>query len=88
MGAQVAMALVLLLASVLMVRSFLNLRAFDPGFEPTSAITFRLGMPQRGYATRDAVVTAHSRILDELAAVQGVRAVAASTALPLSRTSG
>ena len=86
MGAQVALALMLLLASALMVRSFLNLRAFDPGFDPSSALTFRLGMPQRGYATRDAVVRAHSRILDELAALPGVRAVAASTGLPLSPT--
>jgi predicted permease len=84
MGAQVALALVLLVASALMVRSFLNLRAYDPGFEPASAITFRLGMPRSGYATRDTVVSAHSRILDELAALPGVRAVAASTGLPLS----
>jgi predicted permease len=84
MGAQVALALVLVVASALMVRSFLNLRAFDPGFDASSALTFRVGLPQSGYPTRDAAVSAHDRILDELAAIPGVRAVSASTGLPLS----
>src|SRR5262249_21956439 len=40
MGTQVAMALVLLVASGLMIRSFQKLRALDPGFNPTSALAF------------------------------------------------
>ena len=39
MGGQVALALVLLVASGLMLRSFQKLRAIDPGFNPTSALT-------------------------------------------------
>ena len=48
MGGQVALALVLLVSSGLMVRSFQKLRAIDPGFDPASALTFRVGLPARG----------------------------------------
>ena len=40
MAGQVALALVLLVASGLMVRSFQRLRAIDPGFNATNALTF------------------------------------------------
>ncbi len=43
LGAQVAMALMLLVASGLMVRSVQNLRAIDPGFNPDSTLTFSVG---------------------------------------------
>ena len=85
MGGQVAMALVLLVASGLMVRSFQNLRAFDPGFDRDSALTFRIGLPERVYPTRAAAARAHYAILDQLAAMPGVTAVSASTGLPLGR---
>ena len=49
MGGQVALALVLLVASGLMVRSFQKLRAVDPGFDATSALTFSVGLPDRNY---------------------------------------
>ena len=83
MGAQVALALVLLVASGLMVRSFQKLRAFDPGFDASSALTFRLGLPERGYPTRGAAVSAHQAILDQLSALPGVKVVSASTGVPL-----
>jgi predicted permease len=84
MGGQVALALVLLVASGLMLRSFQNLRAFDPGFDASSALTFRIGLPDRAYPTRAAVVRAHYAILDRLAAIPGVTAASASTGLPLA----
>jgi hypothetical protein len=43
MGGQVALALVLVVTSGLMVRSFQKLRNVDPGFDPASALTFRVG---------------------------------------------
>jgi predicted permease len=84
MGSQIALALVLLVASGLMIRSFQNLRAFDPGFDATSSLTFRIGLPDRAYPTRAAAVRAHNSILDRLAAIPGVTAVSASTGLPLA----
>lgn len=83
MGGQVALALILLVASGLMVRSFQKLRAVDPGFDPASALTFSIGLPETRYPTREAAVAVHLRVLDRLAAVPGVTAVATSTCLPI-----
>ena len=83
MGGQVALALTLLIASGLMVRSFQKMRDVDPGFNPDSVLTFRIGLPDRAYPTRAAAVAAHLAILDRLAALPGVVAVSASSGLPL-----
>jgi predicted permease len=84
MGAQVALALVLLVASGLMVRSLQKLRAIDPGFDASSTLTFRLGLPNRSYASLDAVVAGHHAILDRLAALPGVVRASATSCLPLA----
>jgi predicted permease len=84
MGGQVALALVLLVASGLMVRSFQKMRAVDPGFDASSALTFSVGLPDRSYPSRAAAVTAHQAILDRLSALPGVTAVSTSTCLPLA----
>jgi predicted permease len=86
MGGQVALALVLVVASGLMVRSFQKLRNVDPGFDPTSALTFRVGLPDRQYQTRGAAMAVHQAILDRVAATPGVTAVSASTCQLLSGT--
>jgi putative ABC transport system permease protein len=84
MGGQVALALVLLVASGLIVRSFQKLRAVDPGFDASSALTFSLGLPDRNYPNRATVVAAHQAILDRLSTLPGVTGVSASTCLPLT----
>jgi predicted permease len=84
MAGQVALALVLLIASGLMLRSFERLRAVDPGFDPVSALTFRIGLPPISYVDRERMVAAHTAILEHLSTLPGVRMVAAATCLPLS----
>jgi putative ABC transport system permease protein len=84
MGAQVALSLVLIIAAGLMVRTFQNLRAVDPGFEPASALTFSIGLSDREYPHREQAVAVHQRILDALAGLPGVRSASASTCLPLA----
>ena len=83
-GAQVSVTVVLLIACGLVVRSFQNLRMVDPGFDATSALTFRLGLPDREYPTRAAAVAAHQAILDQVSASPPVEAVSATTCMPLS----
>jgi putative ABC transport system permease protein len=83
MGAQTALAMVLLISCGLMIRSFDKLRAVDPGFDPVSALTFSIGLPGREYASVGAAVSAHYAILDRLSALPGVTAASASTCLPL-----
>jgi putative ABC transport system permease protein len=84
MAGQVALALVLVVSSGLMARSFQKLRAVDPGFNARSALTFRIGLPDHEYPTRRSAVAAHQAILDRLSTVPGVTAVSASTCLPLA----
>jgi len=84
MGAQVALALVLLVASGLMIRSFQALRALNPGFDAASALTFSVGLAERDYPTQRAAIAAHHAILDRVAALPGVTAVSATTCLPLA----
>lgn len=84
LGAQVAMALMLLIGSGLMVRSFLNLRAIDPGFNPASMLRFSVGLPAQKYQTVESAVAAYHAITERIAALPGVTAAAATTCLPLS----
>ena len=84
MGAQVALALILLIASGLMVRSFQKLRAIDPGFDPSSTLTFAIGLPPAKYPSRQVATDAHLRILDRLSAIPGVSGASTSTCLPLT----
>ena len=84
MGGQVAMALMVLVASGLMVRSVQRLRGVDPGFDPAAALTFRIGLPAAEYPTRAAAVAAHRAILDRLSAIPGVARASAASWLPLT----
>ena len=84
LGAQVAMALMLLVASGLMVRSVHNLRAIDPGFNPDSTLTFSIGLQDGKYPTVDAAVMAHQHIIERVQALPGAVSASATTCLPLS----
>ena len=56
MANQIALALVLLVASGLLVRSFQRLLTVDPGFDPRSTLTFQVGLPSADYPDRERVV--------------------------------
>jgi predicted permease len=84
MAGQMALALVLLVSSGLMVRSFQRLRAVDPGFDAGSAVTFGIGLPDAKYPTRHDAVAVHRAILERLSALPGVTAASAATCLPLA----
>src|SRR5262252_967775 len=88
MGGQVALALVLLIASGLMVRSFQKMRNVDPGFNPVSALTFSVALPAAAYPSRETAVLAQQAILTRLVALPGVVSAASSTSLPLLQGAG
>jgi len=83
---QVSLSVVLLAASGLLIRSFVALRATDPGFRPQGVLTMQLSLPATRYAAKPSVVQFYRRALDALRAVPGVRAAAISSALPLHPT--
>jgi putative ABC transport system permease protein len=84
MGAQVALALVLLVASGLLVRSFQAMRNLDPAFDASSALTFRIGLPAATYPRQPGITDAHRAIADRLVALPGVTGVAVATCIPLA----
>jgi hypothetical protein len=82
--AQVALALVVLVASGLMLRSFQQLASVDPGFtEPEHLQTFRLAIPPAEAADPERVIRMQNDILDRLAALPGVTSAAFTSAMPM-----
>jgi putative ABC transport system permease protein len=81
---QVAFAVILLIGSGLMLRSFERLLDIDLGFQPENVLTFRLSLPAQTYEDLDARLRFHRAALDRLAVIPGVESVGAVTALPLS----
>jgi predicted permease len=81
--AQTAMALVLLIGSGLMVRSFRQIRNVDPGFVAEGVLTFRVSLPASEYAEAGAVEAFHRRLIDGLRALPGVQAAGGVRDLPL-----
>ena len=67
----------------LMARSVWRLRSVQPGFDPASAISFRLALPSATYPGADDSVRFFVRAVDGIAAIPGVRAAGAASKLPL-----
>ncbi|MDP6579223.1 MAG: ABC transporter permease [Vicinamibacterales bacterium] len=78
---QVAFALVLLVGSGLMIRSFWHLTRVDPGFDPANVLTFDLWRSSE--QSSDATYAFHEELLARLGGLPGVEAVAAATCVPL-----
>ena len=83
--AQVAMALVLLVSAVLMIRTFLAMRNVDPGFsDPVSLQVMRLSIPETLVRDSTTVVRMQSSILDKLAGIPGVSSTGFAASVPMS----
>jgi len=81
---QMALALVLLVGSGLMVRSFHALSRVDPGFKAEKALTLRLSVPRAEAPEPAAGARFYTELLDRLGALPGVRRVGAASELPLT----
>jgi predicted permease len=83
--AQVAMALVLLIGAVLMIRTFLAMRDVDPGFSaPASLQVMRLSIPETLVRDPLTVTRMQNNILDKLAAIPGVSSTGFAASVPMS----
>lgn len=81
---QVALALVLLVASGLMIRSFLALHTVRPGFtQPGWIQTVRISIPEAQTPDPERVSRMQADIVVRLATIPGVAAAAFATALPM-----
>lgn len=81
---QVALAVVLLVAAGLMIRSFLALRSVEPGFtDPDRIQTLRISIPDGRAAEPARVARVQEDIAREIAKISGVTSVSFTTALPM-----
>ena len=84
---QVALALVLLICSGLMIRTFSAMTQVSPGFfDPNSLQTFRLYIPESlvPATDNDRLIRMEQEIANKVAALPGVKAVAFGSTVPLS----
>lgn len=86
MIAEVAVALVLLTASGLLLRSFQKMRAVDLGFTAEHTLTASYSLPRQQYSTQAAVDSFNRRLRDRLEALPGVAAIGVTTLLPAAGT--
>jgi predicted permease len=83
-GAQVALATVLLVGSGLASRSFYRLLQVDPGFRPDGLLTFYLSLPENDYPDAPRVADFHRTLAERLRELPGVAEAGGASWLPLS----
>jgi len=83
--AQVAMALVLLISAVLMIRTFYAMRNVDPGFsDPKSLQVMSISIPETLVRDPQTVVRVQNSIQEKLAAIPGVSSAGFAVSVPMS----
>jgi predicted permease len=81
---EVALALVLLISSGLMIRTFEALRHVQPGFtQPEEVQTLRISIPDTQVADPVQVARMDQAILDKISTLPGVQSVGLSTTIPM-----
>jgi hypothetical protein len=81
--AEVALALMLLIGAGLLVRSFIELRRVDVGFDAQRLLTASLRAPSGASADPDRITAFFQDVIQRVEQIPGVRAVAAASAVPL-----
>jgi putative ABC transport system permease protein len=80
---EVALCMLLLVGAGLMIQTFLNLRAADPGFDPRGLLSARMSLQGERYSTPEAVNRLYDEGLERIRRIPGVRAAAVVNGLPL-----
>ena len=81
---QVALSLLLLAGAGLLIKSFFNLRATSPGFEPTRLLVLDHAVPRIRYSEPDQQRRFYDQLMPKLAALPGVEGVSGANPLPFS----
>jgi putative ABC transport system permease protein len=84
LGAEIALSLMLLVGAGLMLKSFAQLRAVDPGFAPEGILTIRFSLPSQRYKTPAQVAGFYRELVDSVRDVPGVASVGMVTVPPLA----
>ncbi len=81
--AEVALALVLVIASGLLARTFVHLLHVDAGFDPEHVVTFEMTLPSSRYADLDRIVALYRGALERLRTLPGVEAAGIGETVPM-----
>ena len=81
---EIAIALALLVASGLLLRSFEKMRAVDLGFRPDHVLAASYSLPQKQYATQMAVDEFNHELIRRLRQLPGVKFAGLTSFLPAS----
>lgn len=84
---QFSLAFVLLTTAGLLLRSFVNAKETNPGFEPEHVISMRITLPQATYKSPVQITNLFNRLLTRVAALPGVQQSGAISDLPLGSSS-
>jgi putative ABC transport system permease protein len=82
--AEIAIALVLLAASGLLLRSFEKMRAVDLGYRPDHTLVAAYALPRKQYTTQAAVDQFNQQLVRRLQQLPGVKSVGLTSFLPAS----
>ena len=80
---EVALATVLVIGASLLVKSFWQLRATDPGFDPSGLVVARVELPRTRYGSTDAVLQFYAQLRREVDAMPGVQSSSIAYEHPL-----
>jgi len=80
---EISLALVLVAGAGLMLKSFLRIRAVNPGFHPGNVLTMTVELPESAYHTAAQMQAFHQRTLEKLSSLPEVLAAGAVNWLPL-----
>jgi predicted permease len=79
-----AIAVMLLIAAGLLIRSLVALQNVDPGFDPNNVLTLRVDLARQKYNTPEKASNFFEQLETRVAGLPGVEAVGLITDLPLS----
>lgn len=82
-AAQIAVALVMLCGSGLLMRTFQQLNAIEPGWNPDHVATSWISLPKASYKDDASVVRFYARLIERITAMPGVQTVGLTSRLPL-----
>jgi putative ABC transport system permease protein len=82
--AEVALALVLLVSSGLMIKSFVQLLWVDPGFDPKNVVTVNVGLSPARYTEPHKRAAFFEQLLGRVESLPGVESAGAVYPLPMS----
>jgi putative ABC transport system permease protein len=79
---EIALALTLLVAAGLLLRSFARLQQVDPGFDPSHLLTFSVALPDAKYSDKTARTQFFDQAVAQLSALPGVVSAGATSTIP------